>query len=57
VQGDVAKVGLHLSAGACRVGYVIVFEECDYGFEEAFTADAEHKHSGCRVRFIRGRRE
>jgi hypothetical protein len=54
VQGDIAKVGLHLSAGACRVGYVIVFEECDYGFEEAFASDAEANHHGCRVRFIRG---
>jgi hypothetical protein len=54
VEGDVAKVGLHLAAGACRVGYVIVFEECDHGFEKSFAADAEANHHGCRVRFIRG---
>jgi len=53
VDGDVEKVGLHLSTGACRLGYVIVFEECDWGFEESYAADAEVKN-GCRVRFIRG---
>jgi hypothetical protein len=36
---------------------VIVFEECDYGFEEAFAAEAEANHHGCRVRFIKGERE
>lgn len=52
VHDDVQKVGLHLSTGACRFGYVIVFEECDWGFEESYAADAEAKN-GCRVRFIR----
>jgi hypothetical protein len=56
VAADVEKIGRHLSAGACRVGYVIVFEECDHEFETAFAVDAERKF-GCRVRFIRaGRR-
>jgi hypothetical protein len=35
-----------------RLGYVIVFAECDYGFGE-FVADTEAS-SACRVRFIRG---
>lgn len=52
VDDDVEKVGLHLSTGACRLGYVIVFEECDWGFEESYAAGAEAKN-GCRVRFIR----
>jgi len=52
VEADVAKLDLHLSTGACRLGYVIVFEECDWGFEETFAADAEAQH-GCRVRLIR----
>jgi hypothetical protein len=52
VDADVEKVGLHLSTDACRLGYVIVFEECDWGFEESYAADAEAKN-GCRVRFIR----
>lgn len=53
VDADVAKVGLHLSTSACRLGYVIVFEECDWGFEESYAAEAVAKY-GCRVRFIRG---
>jgi hypothetical protein len=52
VDADVEKVGLHLSTDACRLGYVIVFEECDWGFEESYAVDAEAKN-GCRVRFIR----
>lgn len=43
----------HLTSGACRLGYVIVFTECDWGFTESFAAEADAKH-GCRVRFIRG---
>ncbi len=53
VAADVEKIARHLEARACRLGYVIVFEECDYGFESEFAAQAEAKH-GCRVRFIRG---
>jgi hypothetical protein len=53
VAGDVEKIARHLEAGACRLGYVIVFEECDYGFEREFAAQAE-ANCGCRVRFIRG---
>lgn len=52
VDADVEKVGLHLSTSACRLGYVIVFEECDWGFEESYAAEAEAKY-GSRVRFIR----
>lgn len=52
VAADVEKIDRHLAAHACRLGYVIVFEECDYGFELEFAAQAEAKH-GCRVRFIR----
>jgi hypothetical protein len=35
------------------VGYVMVFEECDHEFPEAFVAGAEGSN-GSRVRFIRG---
>jgi hypothetical protein len=52
VKEDVVKIAANLRSGACRVGYVIVFAECDYGFEATFAADAE-AGSGCRVRFIR----
>jgi len=53
VEDDVQKIARHLAGGACRVGYVIVFEECNWEFAETFAADAEATH-GCRVRFIRG---
>lgn len=53
VEADVEKIALHLETAACRLGYVIVFEECDWGFEQTFLAQAEERH-GCRVRFIRG---
>jgi hypothetical protein len=53
VETDVEKVGANLTSGACRLGYVVIFEECDWGFEETFAADAETQHHGCRVRFIR----
>ena len=53
VAADVEKIDLHLEARACRHGHVIVFEECDHGFESEFAAQAESRH-GCRVRFIRG---
>jgi hypothetical protein len=52
VSADVEKIASHLEAGACRLGYVIVFEECDYSFEESFAEEAEAS-TGCRVRFIR----
>ena len=52
MTADVGKIDAHLAAGACRVGYVVVFEEWDYGFEENFAAAAAAAH-GCRVRFIR----
>jgi hypothetical protein len=53
VEADVQKMTRHLGTGACRLGYVIVFEECDWGFEEAFAANTEAS-SACRVRFIHG---
>lgn len=53
VQKDVEKVARYLAGGACRVGYVIVFEECDCGFSSTFVSDAEAS-DGCRVRFVRG---
>jgi len=53
VDEDVAKIDRHLQAGACRLGYVIVFEECAFGFTDGFVARTEAMH-GCRVRFIRG---
>jgi hypothetical protein len=53
VADDVEKIALHLDTGACRLGYVIVFEECDWGFDRTF-ADETFRNNGCRVRFIRG---
>jgi hypothetical protein len=53
VEQDVEKIGVNLASGACRLGYVVVFEECDWGFERAFAANGEAHHHGCRVRFIR----
>lgn len=53
VQKDVEKIDGYLARGACRCGYVIVFEECDSEFPESFVAEAEASH-GCRVRFVRG---
>jgi hypothetical protein len=53
VAKDVDKIARYLSRGACRLGYVIVFEECDWQFAPSFAADAEAA-SGCRVRFVRG---
>jgi hypothetical protein len=53
VQEDVDKINLHLEGRACRVGYVVVFEECDWGFAPTFASESEARH-GCRVRFIRG---
>lgn len=53
VEVDVEHVGRQLAGGACRVGYVIVFEECDWGFPASFAPDAEAA-TGCRVRFVRG---
>jgi hypothetical protein len=52
VAADVEKIDRHLADHACRLGYVIVFEECDYGFASEFAAQAATKR-GCRVRFIR----
>lgn len=53
VEADVEKIAGYLEKAACEVGYVIVFEECDYGFPPDFAAEAEAR-SGCRVRFVRG---
>lgn len=53
VQEDVQKIGRYLAGGACRTGYVIVFEECDWGFRPTFASEMEAS-TGCRVRFVRG---
>jgi hypothetical protein len=52
VKEDVAKVARNLAGDACRLGYVIVYAECDYGFEERFASESETA-TDCRVRFIR----
>jgi len=52
VKADVEKIGRYLEHEACRSGYVIAFEECDYGFGRDFAAKAEAE-SGCQVRFVR----
>lgn len=54
-EADVEKIGRYLSTEACRTGYVVVFEECDYGFGPEFAVKAE-ADTGCRVRFVRGYR-
>jgi hypothetical protein len=53
VAADVQKVARYLSAGACRLGYVIVFAECDWGFPSSFASEAEND-TGCRLRFVCG---
>jgi hypothetical protein len=53
VTADVEKIGLYLSGGVCRSGYVIVFEACDHEFPPSYVAEAEER-TGCRVRFVRG---
>jgi hypothetical protein len=52
VAQDAEKIGRRLDLGVCRLGYVVVFEECDWEFDEVFADDTESNH-GCRVRFIR----
>jgi hypothetical protein len=53
VGADVEKISGYLERAVCEAGYVIVFEECDYGFPPEFAAAAEARHD-CRVRFVRG---
>lgn len=53
VRADVDKIARYLSRDVCQSGYVIVFEECDWGFSPTFALDAELSH-GCKVRFLRG---
>jgi hypothetical protein len=50
---DVDKVAGYVDGGAFRLAYVIVFEECDFGFQEGFEGDLEAAHPGCRVRILR----
>ena len=53
VQAEVDKIARYVDRyRACRVGYVIVFEECDWGFTPETIAEMEK--TGCRVRFVRG---
>jgi hypothetical protein len=53
VRADVDKIARYLSRGVCQSGYVIVFEECDWGFASTFALEAELSH-GCKVRFLSG---
>jgi hypothetical protein len=53
VLRDIEKVGAYLRTGACRSGFVIVFADVDFGFDEEVLREAE-VDTGCRVRFIRG---
>lgn len=53
VQKDCEKIARYLSGGVCRIGYAIVFEDCDSGFSPTFAAEMEAA-SQCRVRFVRG---
>lgn len=52
VAADVVKVGHYLETGLAWLGYVIVVEECDHGFEPTFAESALSDH-GVRVRFLR----
>jgi hypothetical protein len=53
VRKDVEKMGGYLASGVCRAGYVVVFEECNWGFTPDFISEAQAQH-GCRIRLIRG---
>ena len=53
MSADVEKVARYLEKAACDVGYVVVFEECDYGFPADFASAAETRW-GSRVRFVKG---
>lgn len=44
----------YVSTGACRAGYVIVFEECDWGFPQGFEEQMATEYPGCHVRRLRG---
>jgi hypothetical protein len=55
VEDDVKKVEeRYVLRQVCRVGYVIVFEECDCEFPPNFRETMEQRNPGCRVRFVRG---
>jgi hypothetical protein len=53
VGRDVEKVGRYTAHGLCRLGYVVVFEECDHEFPSGFVQQAEGRHPGVRVRLLR----
>jgi hypothetical protein len=53
VEQDVEKLGRQLESGACRAAYVVVFEDCDWGFAPPFAVEAELT-TRCRVRFVHG---
>ena len=52
VAKDVDKIGRYIEEGVCRSGYVIVFEECDWGFPDDYAIRMQTT-SGCKVRFVR----
>ena len=53
VQADVDKIARYLNRyRACRVGYVVIFEECDWGLTPQVISEMEK--TGCRVRVVRG---
>lgn len=54
VAADIEKVSRYVKYGLCHLGYVVVVEECDYGFEESFVGRAEQAHPGVLVRIVRG---
>jgi hypothetical protein len=53
VAADADKLVSCLDANICDRGYVVCFEQCDYGFPSAFSDDAEARHPGLRVRVLR----
>jgi hypothetical protein len=53
VIADVEKVASYLDHALCRLSYVVVFEECDFGFPVDFERDLEAAYPGCRVRILR----
>ncbi len=54
VEADIEKVSRrYVMSGVSRLGYVVVFEECDWGFPVDFGAQMEAQHPGSLIRFVR----
>lgn len=49
-EADIEKVARHVGHDLRRLAYVVVFEECDHGFDPDFAA----RHSGVILRVLKG---